>query len=245
MSKILNLFKYLIYRNGLHFNLILYKRWKWKKHIWKNVDTLEIGTGGGPWTVELLKRNNQITCVDIRKEDLKRVEDKLKDFNLPKNKIELINSHINKFNTNKKFDQIIIFETLEHIQDDKSTIKKLSKLLKKEGQILISTPNKDCPTVQNGKLSKIEDGGHVRDGYSFKDFEKLLGGVNLKIIFKNNCGGYFTQKAVVIQNKITNKFGNNIYLENFTNFILKPITWFDFLYPSYPKYVNFVIAKHK
>ncbi|MCK4730463.1 MAG: hypothetical protein KAT28_04040 [Candidatus Aenigmarchaeota archaeon] len=86
--------------------------------------------------------------------------------------------------------------------------------------------------------------GHVREGYSFDDFEKLLGEANLKIVFKDTCGGYFTQKALVIQRKISRVAGERLYMDCLIKFILKPITWLDFIYPSYPKYVNFVIAKH-
>ena len=46
----------------------------------------------------------------------------------------------NPDNLNKKYDLITLFDVIEHIKDDKSSIKKIKNLLKKKGYLMITVP---------------------------------------------------------------------------------------------------------
>jgi len=63
-----------IYRLNLHFDLILVSRWKWRKFFTHNARVLEIGPGGGTWTLELLRRNNSVTVADVNMASLLRLK---------------------------------------------------------------------------------------------------------------------------------------------------------------------------
>jgi 2-polyprenyl-3-methyl-5-hydroxy-6-metoxy-1,4-benzoquinol methylase len=72
---------------------------------------------------------------------------------------------------NYTFDTIYAFEVVEHIKNDDAFLSEMARLLKEDGYIFISTPNK--------KLSGYEDGSkknqfHFRE-YELNEFRNLLG----------------------------------------------------------------------
>jgi hypothetical protein len=131
---------------------------------------------------------------------------------------------------------------LEHIKNDRLFLEILTKALKPNGTLLISTPSHNFIPVRGESISKEEDGGHVREGYSFSGYDKLASENGLKIIKQESCAGFFTIKALSFDRLVSKKvkIGWLIYP---LQLLLRPITYLDFLYPSYPKLVNFVIAR--
>ena len=69
----------------------------------------------------------------------------------------------------KSFDVIISFETLEHVLEQERMLAGFSRLLKDDGVLLISTPDKKNYTDATG----VENPHHVRELY-FDEFSELL-----------------------------------------------------------------------
>ncbi len=67
------------------------------------------------------------------------------------------------------FDVIVCFEAIEHIEEQDKLLGEVKRLLKPEGILLVSTPNK----VVYRDESKEENPFHVRELY-FEEFERLL-----------------------------------------------------------------------
>ena len=158
-------------------------------------------------------------------------------------KIEAIACDIRKYETEVKFDQIILFEVLEHIEGDQEVLDKLSSLLKPGGQLLFSSPSDNYPMFYGEKISPIEDGGHVRKGYSFDDIERKMVSAGLKVISKESYIGYFTQKSLALIRYISDKLTSSILLTIPLKLILLPLTYLDKFVSPYPDYCIFVIAK--
>ena len=78
----------------------------------------------------------------------------------------------------KKFDNIIIFNVLEHIYDDRNALYELSKILKKNGKIYISTPF----------LYRYHEAPKDYKRYTVTYFEKLLLEKNFNIEKKEYLG---------------------------------------------------------
>ena len=55
-------------------------------------------------------------------------------------KYKLIDSKLEGFKTTKKFDAIFLFETLEHVENEKKCIDTLKKIVKRNGLLIISVP---------------------------------------------------------------------------------------------------------
>jgi 2-polyprenyl-3-methyl-5-hydroxy-6-metoxy-1,4-benzoquinol methylase len=145
---------------------------------------LEIGCGTGE-TLKYLKSNNRcnwIGGVDIYK--LRNEIDFLDYFQHGSVDNEDIN--INE----KSIDVILCLDVLEHLVDPWSVIKKISKLLKKDGIIIISLPNIQhysisIPLLFAGKWSYQESGimdkTHLRF-FSRQTAQGLINSANLRLL---------------------------------------------------------------
>ena len=106
----------------------------------------------------------------------------------------VIGSDINFFDLFKdeSFDNVLCIELIEHVNNDLNVFNELSRVLKKEGILVISTPNANFPFFYdpinfilkffNKHLSiGIWGFGHVRV-YDFDKFKELLEMHNFKIV---------------------------------------------------------------
>ena len=101
---------------------------------------LDIGCGGGLISEEVSKLGADVTGIDFVKENIKvaKMHAKKNDLN-----INYIVKDFEKEKITSKFDVIIIFEVLEHLNDWESFLKKIRLNLKKNGILIISTINKN------------------------------------------------------------------------------------------------------
>ena len=73
--------------------------------------------------------------------------------------------------------------------------------LKKGGFLLLTTPNfyyKSITDSDNGPFSKVEDGWHVRRGYSKEMLRELCAKSGFKIEDISYCSGFFSQKVTFL-----------------------------------------------
>ena len=70
------------------------------------------------------------------------------------------------------------------------------------GTLLLTTPYKGFraigPLPNDGPLSKIEDGGHVRLGYEDSDLQRLCAGAGLEVDEISSCSGFMSQKTTYL-----------------------------------------------
>jgi len=77
-------------------------------------------------------------------------------------------------NETQTFDEIICYETLEHIQRDDEVIAQFFRILRPAGVLHLCCPNRLHPRHQAEVLDVTETGGHVRKGYTEQDYRRLL-----------------------------------------------------------------------
>ena len=86
------------------------------------------------------------------------------------------------------FDLIWCSEVMEHMINDERLFHKMACHLTECGRLVITTPSRAfvermTQTIPEfGKVSPIQDGGHVRKGYQVGDFEKMAHGNDLRIV---------------------------------------------------------------
>ncbi len=124
-------------------------------------------------------------------------------------KITIKNSTINKVQT--KFDTIMYFDVLEHVQNDLQEVLSAKKRLKKNGYLIFSVP-----AFQIFYNNFDKSVGHYRR-YNKKDFKNIASKTNLKIqklIYYDSFG-----LLLIILSKIFNvsnkNLGKNIKIWNF------------------------------
>jgi len=101
---------------------------------------LEVGCGSGQHSLELSKNfKNTITCIEPSKRRTNQLKKVVKKNNIKNLKIQ--NCSIQEFNTNIKFDIIMIINVIHHTANRATTIRCLKKFLKPNGRIIMFENN--------------------------------------------------------------------------------------------------------
>ena len=106
----------------------------------RNLKILDVGCGGGIICEPLARLGARVTGIDFAPNNIIAAK-----IHSKKNKLNInyINKDIEKSKLDEKFDIILMFEVLEHLDDWKKTIKNIKKNLNKNGLIIISTINRN------------------------------------------------------------------------------------------------------
>jgi len=227
------------------------KRMKFSKYLKKGeILTLDVGCGNGAFSFAAYKRGNSVIGIDFDEQKLERTE-KFRDYlglNPQRCSFKTLNVYKAKV-LQKKFDQIICFETLEHLKNDEKVIEIFSQILKENGILHLCVPYLKRNPYYGEIISEIEDGNHVRLGYTFEELEQMLEKSGFKIIKRDTAVGFFAQKLINFNNwldlNLLEKYSNRIKdLAHFLSFIfLYPSTFLDKFIPS--KQLNIYINAEK
>ena len=106
----------------------------------KNLNILDLGCGGGLTCEPLTRLGANLIGLDFVKNN---IDIAIKHAASSDLNIQYLYQDIENLNLNKKFDAIIIFEVLEHLDDWKKIIKNINKYLKPRGKLIISTINRN------------------------------------------------------------------------------------------------------
>lgn len=128
-----------------------FQRYYFAKQIANGKIILDAACGEGYGSNILVGEAQKVYGIDISKEAIQHAKNKYNS-----NKIEFINSSIENLPfDDDTFDVVVSFETIEHVNHDIQVkfLKEVSRVLKKDGIFLISTPNKkiysDIPNYKN------------------------------------------------------------------------------------------------
>ena len=141
----------------------------------KNLRILDVGCGGGIICEPLARLGAKVTGIDFAPNNIKAAKIHSKKNKL---KINYIYKDIEKSKLEEKFDIILMFEVLEHLDNWKKTIKKIKKNLNKDGIVIISTINRNLISklfainIAENILNWIPKGTH--------DYNKLIKPEELK-----------------------------------------------------------------
>lgn len=100
-----------------------------------------------------------------------------------------------------RFDYAICCENIEHILDDRALVRAMAACLKPGGRLLLTSPNRYYRATTAGELgpfSPVEDGSHVRRGYSRASLVDTLRGSGLVVEEFDSCSGFFSQKTTAL-----------------------------------------------
>ena len=120
-------------------NIIKHFKMKPSTRPLKKINILDIGCGGGLLSEPMCKLGANVVGIDASKKNIEIAKFHAKKNNL---KINYICSSPEILRTKKKFDVILNMEIIEHVEDIDFFIKKISKLLKKNGLMFVATLNK-------------------------------------------------------------------------------------------------------
>jgi len=106
------------------------------------------------------------------------------------------------------FDFIINFENIEHLIDDRKLMTDMGSKLKPGGFLLLTTPYyffREVTAQDIGPyLPPIEDGRHVRRGYTEAELRRMGADVGLTVELVAFCTGPLSRRLSGLQRRLTN-----------------------------------------
>jgi 2-polyprenyl-3-methyl-5-hydroxy-6-metoxy-1,4-benzoquinol methylase len=105
-----------------------------------------------------------------------------------------------------RFDVVICLETIEHVIEDFKLMGSMACCLKPGGRLLLTTPYLLYNAISDGDMgpfSIVEDGWHVRRGYTRAMLEELCDHAGLKVDRVSYCGGYLSQKITALIRRLS------------------------------------------
>lgn len=179
-----------------------------RNHILNNIlvnrelsdsNLLDAGCGIGLASIYYAPKFLTVTGIDLEKQKIRQAKILAKN-NLIKNVDFKVVNLMNAPFTKKRFDKIICFEVIEHVNDDKKLIAGLSKLLKEDGEIILSFPSK---TLMSKIAQKSLD--HFKVGYVPNDIKEILKPLGLKIVKEYSFGKSLLGKTIVFTDFLLRK----------------------------------------
>jgi SAM-dependent methyltransferase len=126
------------------------------------------------------------------------------------------------------FDSVVSLDYLEHLEDDDFCLVEIQRVLKREGQLVLATP-------QTGRLFllhklrsllglKLEFYGHKREGYSLADLHAKLEKAGFVLQKHKNFSRFFTEFLELILNFVYIKFFGETAPTNLRDGHIRPTT---------------------
>jgi len=188
-------------------------RWRWlRSHLRRgNMRTFDAGCGNGGFSIFAAHIGNEVVAASFQaseQESARRRADILGVKGIDFRIIDLreLDDHRTELGM---FDQIICLETIEHVTDDDGLVKSLASMLEPGGRILLSTPFDEHRPLytEERNPSTVEDGSHVRYGYSRQRLRQIAAGAGLEVESEGFASGFVSQKLTDAMRRMSARIG--------------------------------------
>jgi SAM-dependent methyltransferase len=176
-----------------------------------DVRTFDAGSGNGAFSIYAARAGNAVVAASFvaeEAENARRRADLVGVSGVDFRVLDLreIEAHRGSLGS---FDQIICLETIEHVNDDEALITSLAGMLEPGGRLLLSAPfdgHRPLYSEQRNP-SAVEDGSHVRYGYSPQRLRQIVAGAGLDISGEAFISGVVSQRITNLMRRLTGRLG--------------------------------------
>jgi SAM-dependent methyltransferase len=139
-------------------------------------DVLDAGSGNGYFSWLAYKSGAHVVAMNFEASQTEKAKRFLVDYrNADPTRLRFEQFNLYELpNEARQFDEIICYEVLEHLRNDRAVVEQFYRILRPGGVLHVCSPNRLHPRHQAEILDTNEAGGHVRAGYTEEDYRTLL-----------------------------------------------------------------------
>lgn len=195
----------------IHGDLLMVDRWNFlKRHLPKTGNgerAFDVGCGSGAFTIGMAKRGYAAVGLSWDERNQTIARERAAIAGVPQTQFPIGDARVLDTLAEHKggYDYVISLENIEHLMDDAKLMRDLAACLKPGGWLVLSTPNKDYRAItpeDDGPFSKVEDGWHVRRGYTPAMLRELAERAGLAVEEIGSCSGFLSQKITWLLRKL-------------------------------------------
>jgi 2-polyprenyl-3-methyl-5-hydroxy-6-metoxy-1,4-benzoquinol methylase len=187
----------------IHGDTLMLDRWKWLQSrlpITRNGESLvDIGCGSGAFTIGAALRGYHSLGLSWDQRNQSVASHRAHICNAGNALFDVLDVRklASREDLYSSFDVAISFENIEHIIDDRKLMIDMAACLKPGGRLLLTTPyllNQPISNDDMGPFTLVENGDHVRRGYSKAMLNELCLVAGLVPERYSHVSGFFSQK---------------------------------------------------
>jgi 2-polyprenyl-3-methyl-5-hydroxy-6-metoxy-1,4-benzoquinol methylase len=204
----------------IHGDTLMMDRWRWLKESLPVVPDgsqrlLDVGCGSGAYTIGTARRGYRALGLSWDQRNQRVAQERAVICKAPLAEFDIQDvRYLDECSSLREtFDVVVCFENIEHILNDKKLMIDMTRCLKKNGTLFLTTPNFHFIPVTKldyTPISQVEDGGHVRRGYTPEMLTDLCNSAGLKVRRIEYLSGFFSQKVTAllrIASRVSYPFG--------------------------------------
>ena len=197
----------------IHGDPCVLDRWLWLRGELRDgqARTFDAGCGNGAFSIYARRRGNEVVAASFsarEQEDARRRADLVGAGGIEFHTIDLreLESHSQGLG---RFDQIVCMETIEHLTDDVRLVRTLAEMLEPGGRLLLTAPFDGHRPLwgEDAEPSGVEDGSHVRFGYSAQRLREVAAAAGLQVESEAFVSGVVSQKLTNLMRWLTARIG--------------------------------------
>jgi SAM-dependent methyltransferase len=143
------------------------------------VRTLDCGCGNAYFAHEAAIRHSTCLGITIHEWERENCEEMRDYLGIPESRMKFRTVRLDDLAADPRyrgqFDQVLLLDVIEHIMDARATFRQIHGLLDEDGFVYVTTPDRDWQAnADRIRVTRVEDGWHVRNGYTIDQLEAVL-----------------------------------------------------------------------
>jgi len=197
----------------IHGDPCVLDRWLWlRAHLRRGpLRTFDAGSGNGSFSIYAALSGNEVLGASFSAREQGDARRRAELIGLSGVEFRILDlrelaSHTDSLG---KFDQIICFETIEHLSDDEGLVRSLAGMLNEGGSLLLTAPSDGHRPLftEQRHPSGVEDGSHVRYGYSAPRLRAIAEGAGLDVSDEGYISGVVSQQLTNLMRRLSRRLG--------------------------------------
>ncbi|HET8893896.1 MAG TPA: methyltransferase domain-containing protein [Gaiellaceae bacterium] len=172
------------------------------------VATLDVGCGNGAFALAAYRLGNEVLGIDSNPENIRRCREYASYVGVDEARCRFAVGNVHTLeDLGERFDQIVAFELLEHLAHADEAVHRLAHLLANGGILHLSTPYLHRRAFYGEVLSDVEDGGHLRLGYTQYQLCTMLTSAGLEPTQTDAVVGPWSRHSLELVNRVQDRLG--------------------------------------